>query len=258
MRGSAPELAEYKLYRQGDEARRIDWKLLARSDRAYIRLAPERATLATTILVDSSASMAFPESGNSKWDFARRVAIGLAAVAHRGGDPVGITLPSDGGNRYLPPRTRRGVVAEIAGLVSGAQAGGEQSLSPFIAVAHATPRLAIVSDFLDDLEGVLRPVRAHVAAGGEVHLIHVVAMEELEPPHRSMVAVDPENTALQRTFAEAVRIEYQTAFREWREGLARMALQAGAFYTLALTSEPADRVVRRVVTAPGAATRPIG
>ena len=171
---------------------------------------------------------------------------------------MGITLPSDGGNRYLPPRTRRGVVAEIADLVSGAQAGGAQSLSPLIAVAHATPRLAIVSDFLDDLERVLRPVRAHIAAGGEVHLVHVVAIEELEPPHRPLVAVDPEDSALQRTFAEPVRVAYQTAFREWREGLARMALQAGASYTLASTSEPAERIVRKVVTAPGAANRPVG
>ena len=255
MRGTAPELAEYRLYRQGDEARRIDWKLLARSDRAYVRLAPERATLSTMLLLDSSASMAFPPRSVSKWDQARRIAIGLAAVAHGGGDPVGVTLPSDDGNRYLQPRTRRGVVAEIAELLGSVQISGARSLAAFVSAAHATPRLVVISDFLDEGEALMKPVRAHIVAGGEVHLVHVVADEELEPATRAIVATDPENPDLQRTFAEPVRLEYQRAFREWRESLARIAIQAGAFYTLTTTSEGPDRAVRRVVTVPGAAPR---
>ena len=254
MRGTAPELAEYKLYRQGDEAKRIDWKLLARSDRAYIRLAPERATLATTLVLDSSASMAFPDGSYSKWNHARRVAVGLAAVAHAGGDPVGLTLPAEPSNRYLPPRTRRGVVAEIAQLLESASPSGARPLAPFVGAAYATPRLAILSDFLDDDEGLLRAARAHIAAGGEAHFVHIVAEEELDPPHRALVATDPENPAVRRTFADPVRAEYQRAFSEWREQLARSVLQAGAFYTLAPTSEPADRLVRRIVS-PGAAVR---
>ena len=255
MRGTAPELAEYRLYRQGDEARRIDWKLLARSDRAYIRLAPERATLATMVLLDASASMGFPSGGISKWDHARRVSVGLAAVAHGGGDPVGITLPSESGNRYLQPRTRRGVVAEIAELLRSVRPAGSAGLAPFVALAHGTPRLVIVSDFLDEGDALLKPVRAHLVAGGEVHIVHVVAEEELEPPTRAIVATDPENAEVQRTLAEPVRAEYQRAFREWREAFARSAVQAGAFYTQTSTGEPPDRAVRRVVTVPGAAGR---
>ena len=49
MRGASTEFAEYRAYRQGDEARRIDWRLLARSDRAYVRLTTDRAVLGTTI-----------------------------------------------------------------------------------------------------------------------------------------------------------------------------------------------------------------
>ena len=256
MRGTAPELAEYRLYRQGDEARRIDWKLLARSDRAYIRLAPERATLSTMLIVDASASMAFPAAGYSKWDHVRRIAVGLAAVAHGGGDPVGLVLPATDANRYLPPRTRRGVVAEIRTLLDKASAAGSTSLAPLVATAQGSPRLVIISDFLDESEPLLRSVRAHIVAGGEAHLIHVVAVEELTPDSRAMVATDPEHPDVERTFAEPVRAEYERAFREWREQFARMSLQAGAFYTLTVTDEPADRTVRRIVMTPGASGRP--
>ena len=45
QRGTSAEFTEYRLYRQGDDPRRIDWRLLARSDRAYIRLATDRAIM---------------------------------------------------------------------------------------------------------------------------------------------------------------------------------------------------------------------
>ena len=54
------EFVEYRGYRQGDDTKRIDWKLLARTDRAYIRLSQERTLLPTALMVDASASLAFP------------------------------------------------------------------------------------------------------------------------------------------------------------------------------------------------------
>ncbi len=67
LRGSAPELSEYRVYRQGDDPKRIDWRLLARSDRAYIRLAEDRSIVSTLIVVDATASMAFPVDTLGKW-----------------------------------------------------------------------------------------------------------------------------------------------------------------------------------------------
>src|SRR5215203_1266643 len=60
QRGTSAEFTEYRLYRQGDDPRRIDWRLLARSDRAYIRLATDRAVLPTVLVVDATASMHSP------------------------------------------------------------------------------------------------------------------------------------------------------------------------------------------------------
>src|SRR5919199_2640731 len=80
MRGVSPEFTEYRPYRQGDDPRRLDWKLLARTDRAYLRITSERATLGTMFVLDASASMAFPARTLEKWSCARRLAVGLAAV----------------------------------------------------------------------------------------------------------------------------------------------------------------------------------
>src|SRR5687767_15246403 len=90
LRGISAEFTEYRPYRQGDDPRRVDWKLFARSDRAYIRLSNDRAILPTTIVLDASASMAFPVESMGKWKLASELAIGLAAVARSSADPVGL------------------------------------------------------------------------------------------------------------------------------------------------------------------------
>ena len=175
LRGTSAEFTEYRLYRQGDDPRRVDWRLLARSDRAYIRLANDRAVLPTTIVLDTSASMAFPVTTREKWRLAQDLAIGLAAVAHGDGDPVGVALHDSRAKvAILPPRTRRDVVAEIARVVLSGEPGGSEPLAPIVRSLRSA-RLVLVTDLLGDEEDALRAARAHIVSGGEVHVAHVVA-----------------------------------------------------------------------------------
>src|SRR5471030_48329 len=76
LRGNSSEFSEFRPYRQGDDPRRVDWRLLARSDRAYVRLTTDRATFRTSIVLDASASMAFPLPGVAKWRLARELSVG--------------------------------------------------------------------------------------------------------------------------------------------------------------------------------------
>src|SRR6476620_7829851 len=118
LRGISAEFTEYRPYRQGDETRRVDWKLFARSDRAYIRLSNDRAILPTMIVLDASASMAFPVASEGKWKLAARVGVALGAVARNSGDPVGLVVAGGDGPVMLPPRMRRSVTQEIVRAVA--------------------------------------------------------------------------------------------------------------------------------------------
>jgi len=250
MRGASTEFAEYRAYRQGDDPRRIDWRLLARSDRAYIRLTTDRAVLGTTIVLDASASMAFPVATRDKWRRAREIAIGLAAVAHAAGDPVGLVVPlGDAAPRALPPRTRRGVVDELARVVEGVEPGGSPRLAP-LARHSRSPRIAVVSDMLGDADDLVRAVSAHVAAGGEAHVVHIVAREEIELPRRTLLAADPEDPTVERLLTDATRRVYDEAFAEWRAEIARHVRAGGASYTQVVTDEPAAHAVRRIARPP--------
>ena len=249
LRGAAPELSEYRVYRQGDDPKRIDWRLLARSDRAYIRLAEDRSTVSTVLIVDATASMAFPEGSLGKWRAACDVAIGLAAVAHTSRDPVGLVIVNGDGMRQMPARTRRGIVGELARALDEVAPRGSRSLAPAMGGIRSRVRVAIVSDFLGDADDVRRRAGEVAAAGGEVHAIHIVADEELDPPARSILAVDPEDASLTRPLVAESRAAYLERFAAWRTELSASWRAEGLSYTLARVSEPASRVVRRVAGA---------
>lgn len=244
-RGSSAEFAEYRSYRQGEDVRRLDWKVLARTDRAYVRLAEDHALLPTTIVVDASASMAFPVETNGKWMHAARLAVGLAAVAHATGDPVGLTIP---GGRALAPRMRQGVVSDITRALAAAVPGGTAGVAASLGAAQG--RLAIVSDFLTGADAVVALARAARTRGAVVYAVHVVDAAELDPPRGAAVVADPEAPDLQRSLIAATRTAYVANFARWRGELADDFHRAGAHYAVAVSGpggEPAARAVRRIV-----------
>jgi uncharacterized protein (DUF58 family) len=248
QRGISPEFTEYRPYRQGDDPRRLDWKLLARTDRAFLRITNDRATLGTTLLLDASASMAFPLATQGKWVQACRIAIGLAAVAHGAGDPVGVIVPGDEGVAALPPRTRRGVIAEAARLLEMVAPAGSASLVPALTLVRPTQRVVLISDFLGEDDTLLRAARERITAGAEVLAIHIVAREELDPPSAAIIAIDPERAELKRSLVEETRAGYRAQFATWRAELARAWREAGAAFFEVPSDEAADHAVRRITS----------
>lgn len=243
-RGVAPEFAEYRPYRQGDDPKRLDWKLLARSDKAFVRLAPDHAVLGTTLLVDASASMAFPEREPNKWTQAKRLAVGLAAVAHGSGDPVGVTVVSGDGLRRLEPRTRAGVIADVARTLDAVRPSAAPGLAD--AVTNAAPRLLVLTDCLGDFDALRRALARHIARGGEAWLVHIVSHAELEPGDAAMLATDPEDATLRRPLFAATRAGYRENFAAFRTEVARALRADGVQYVEVRDDQPSDAAVRRI------------
>jgi len=248
QRGISPEFTEYRPYRQGDDPRRLDWKLLARTDRAFLRITNDRATLGTMLMLDASASMAFPLATQGKWAQACRIAIGLAAVAHNSGDPVGVLVAGDKDVAQLPPRTRRGVIGVAARMFESITPAGSASLVPGLALLRPTQRIVLISDFLADDDSLLHTARERITAGADVLAIHIVAREELEPARGSIIAQDPEQLELKRSLVDETREGYREAFATWRAELARGWRAAGAAYFEVPADEATDHAVRRIAS----------
>jgi uncharacterized protein (DUF58 family) len=253
--GSSPEFMEYRPYQQGDDASRIDWKLYGRTERVAIRLSHEDSSLRTMVLIDATASMAFPAPAFGKWRTAAAIALGLASVAHADGDPVGLGVAS-AAPRIIPPRTRRGTVGELLRLLLATSPAGTAPLAPLLASASRSRRVALVSDFLGDLDALLPLAREMAAGGTELYAVHVVDPAELEPGPAVRVVTDPENPALRRPLGEREQQQYREQFAAWRVGLADSWRRAGAVFHEALTSESPDRQVRRITGSAGVPEAP--
>lgn len=248
VRGTSAEFTEYRPYRPGDDPRRIDWKLFARSDRAHVRISEERAVTPTYLVLDASASMAFPDGAASKWSIARQLAVALTFVAHSGGDPAGLIV-SGNPRATTMPRTRRGIVGEVAQTLTRASADGSAPLAPSIkAAARSATRIAILSDFLGDLDETLQVARELAAAGRDVHALHVIASEEADPPDAMLAVRDPEVAHVERLLNGDTRAGYLRAFNEWRASVASQWLASGAAYhAIVIGNEPLSHTVRRIV-----------
>ena len=249
LRGTAPELSEYRLYRQGDDPRQLDWKLLARSDRAYIRLAEDRSLLATWFVVDASASMAFPVETKAKWRRAVEVALGLASVALGAGDPVGVLVAHPAPAPRTPPRSRRGTLGELSATLGAIEPAGSIPVAPLLADAKPGVRIVVISDFLGDEEQTRKAASALMAAHCDVHAVHIVAREELEPTEQAIRAVDPEDSSILRPLDDMIRSRYVANFAAWREQIAAAWRHAGATWAVVTTDEDPALAVRRVIGA---------
>lgn len=249
---TAAELVEYRPYRQGDETARIDWKLVARTDRVFVRLSPDRALLPTIIVLDASASMAYPVPGLDKWTLGCQVALGLAAVARAAGDPAGLLVGRDEAPQWLAPSTRRSALDQMMTAMT-AEPRGSASLADSLApLLRKAARLILVSDFLGDADRLLELVRPYALAGGETHAVHVVARTELDPDQRTLLCTDPEQEMLRRPLSSITRAGYLRAFGDWRADLARAWRGAGVSFTQAVPGDESLRQLFRRILAVGA------
>jgi uncharacterized protein (DUF58 family) len=185
--GAGIEFADHRSYTPGDDVRALDWNLLARLDRPYVRLREEDEDLTLALVVDASASMA---SGTpAKLELALRIAAALAYIGLSSLDRVGVSLVGADVHRALPPMRGKGSVARILDLLERATAAGRTDLGAAIRdvlAARATPRrgkTVLLSDLFDS-RGWFSAVERLRVARQDVVVVQITATED------ATVAVD--------------------------------------------------------------------
>lgn len=151
-RGAGVEFSEYRAYVPGDEWRRVDWKLLARADRYFVREAERDSHVAVWLVLDATASMAEPSraiDGLTKLQYARVLLACVAAIAQRQGDAFGLVVCRGERADFLPaargPRQLQRVLARLSGVDADGVLPGAAALH----FARAPGVVCVASDFLD-------------------------------------------------------------------------------------------------------------
>ena len=147
--GFSTDFAEHRQYMPGDDVRRIDWKLFARSDRHYIKLFEAETNTNFMVLLDVSASMSYGSHEVTKLDYARYLAACLTFFSHQQRDRVGLVTFDQEIVKYVPPSMKR--MDTILHVLDQAEAGRAGSLKePAIQMAELLGRkgiVVVISDF---------------------------------------------------------------------------------------------------------------
>ena len=155
-RGSGVEFSEYRAYAPGDEWRRVDWKLLARADRYYVREAERDSHVAVWLVLDASASMVEPSRairGLDKLGYARTLLACIAAIAQRQGDAFGLAVLSNGRVQLVPaargPRQLQRILAKLKQVRAEGALPDADVLRSGLRFTQSPSLVFAATDFLD-------------------------------------------------------------------------------------------------------------
>lgn len=250
-RGTSIEFADYRNYARGDDLRRLDWNIYARLDRPFIKLLEDEEDLAVHLLLDTSASMKWPEDGErdqQKFRYAQRLIAGLAYISLATNDRLTLTAVSEGRAERFGPVRGRGYGITMLNYVSNLTPAGATDLNAALkdyAMRGGRPGLCFLISDLFSPSGYLEGMNALLGKGYEVGLIHVLAPDEITPPlGGDLRLVDVETGRAQEVSIDGgMRDLYMKRFDEWREGIRADCLRRGVHYVTVDTSTPWEKVI---------------
>ena len=181
--GFSVEFTEYRPYAPGDDPRYLDWKLVGRTDRYFIKKFEDETNLRCHLLVDNSRSMTFGSRGYTKADYARTLAATLAYFLSHQGDATGLLTFDENVREYLPARHRPGHLRHLMLALDKPASGAATDLgAPLRRMAELVRKrglVALISDLLAPPETLEGPLAQLTAARHEVVVFQVLDPAEL-------------------------------------------------------------------------------
>jgi uncharacterized protein (DUF58 family) len=247
--GFSNEFSQYRAYRPGDDLKYLDWKVLARTDRLYTRQFRETTNMSVVLVLDTSPSMAYPDTGLSKFRYGVVMAAALAHLIVIGGDAVGLMTMQGERLVWVPARGGRGhlrvLLAQLATLTPNAAWDGPRVLTRAADLLRRRGVILALSDFYDEDDATRAELRRVTSRGHDVAVLQVMSRQEIELPFTSDIEFEDLETGTRVVVdARAARSVYRdgvTAFLErWRTGARRDGLD----YALMTTDEPPSEALR--------------
>ena len=259
-RGASVDFAEHRPYSAGDDIRRIDWRLFARTDRYFVKQFEADSNASFLIALDISRSMRFGTTGITKLDYARGLAACLAYLASSQKDRVGLLTFDREIREFIPPRGGR-LEAILRALGEIPEALGAGPLAPPLGQAAEASRRAgvvvLLSDLYEEPEAAVEAIRALQYRGSEVVVLHILDPAERAFPFDDVTTFEDLETG-ERVPAdpEKIRSEYRGLVEKHIEALKEKLGRDRVQHVLMETSTPLEIALRHFLRDRGGSTRP--
>lgn len=180
--GFSVEFADHREYNSGDPVRNIDWKIVARTDRYYVKRFEEETNLRCHIILDHSRSMFYASGKSSKIDYACRLAAALSWLMIGQKDAAGLITFNESITSMLPPKAYRGYLAQIFRVLVELEPKDSTRLLENLHKAAQSIRkrslIILISDLLEDPEKVIDGLRHFRSQNHEVLVFHIADIQE--------------------------------------------------------------------------------
>ena len=252
--GFSVEFSEYRAYVQGDDPRYIDWKVLARSDRTYIKKFEDETNLRCQMVIDHSKSMGFGSAGYTKADYAATLAATLASFLMKQGDAAGLTTFADGIEEHLPPRNRPGhlrrIITELERPAKAAGTSLAVSVGQLAELLRKRGMICLITDLLAPVEHLEKQLALLSAMGHDLVLFHLMDRAEIDFTfEKSAYFRDAETGAEMFIDPLLVRENYLKRLQAHREAVLQATERHNVEYHFCPTDQPLEEVLFNFLSA---------
>src|SRR5262245_60392804 len=244
--GASIDFAEHRGYVPGDDIRRVDWRLYARTDKYFVKQYEADTNTNFSVLLDVSKSMGFASRGITKLDYACFLAACLAYMAHRQRDRVGILTFDDDVVDYVPVSAKHFNVLLHTLDRSKPQRAGNLS-GPVSKMAEHFKRrsvLALISDFYEKPDVILESIKPLRFLGNDLMVFHILDPAEIEFAYDDASSFqDLESGEQIPVVPEALSQQYRALIQNHIDTLAAKFSEHRIDYTMMQTSQPLDHAL---------------
>lgn len=250
--GASVDFAEHRGYMPGDDIRRVDWKLYARTDRYYLKEYEADTNSNFSVILDISKSMTFASRGVSKLEYGKYLCACLAYFAQKQRDRIGcITFDSDI-VAHIPPSAKH--LERVLHTLDRVKSERKGDLKvPLQKMAEHFGRrgiLLIVSDLYEDPEAVIEAIKPLRFRGNDIIVFHVMDPAEIEFSFDEASSFQDLETGEQiPVVPSALADEYRRLVQEHIAALSSRMAANRVDYALINTATPLDYALFKYLSA---------
>ncbi len=250
--GYSVEFKDHREYVPGDEPRNIDWKMLARTERYYVKRFEMESNMDVISILDTSASMGYaPESAKrlTKMEYGCYLAASLSYLASRQQDSPGLITFDQDMQLYIGPRQGQRHLHTILARLEDLQPAAETDLGAVLRRIGQRLRrrsiLVVISDCYSNEEEVRDGIRHLAARGHDVIVFQILDHDEIDFPFKALTAFqDLETSGEIMCDPLRQRSDYLQRMDAFQEAVKTASVGCGADYRLVNTSDPIEIVLR--------------
>ncbi|MES2645970.1 MAG: DUF58 domain-containing protein [Bacteroidota bacterium] len=250
VKGIGTEFSQYRSYQPGDDLRRLDWKMFARSDRYYIRESEIETSISVRFLIDASASMNHADGEFTKIEYARYLTASLAYLATLQGDAIGLYVLNDGGLYALPTKKDHQHLARIYHQLENINPSGKFAnaiaYNEIFTGAGKKELLICITDYYEEQGEITKLLHALAGSKHEVIVFHLIGKNEMDLDFKGYNTLqDLETGKTVQVNTEQNIKQYKERLQQHLESIKKSLLDKNIFYELITMNEPIEKALIR-------------